>query len=151
MTLGSHWIERFMRLAQHVSGWSKDPSTKVGAVIADGKRLVSVGYNGFPPALRDYAETLADRHKKLERIVHAEMNAVLNARQPVQGFSLYTWPLLPCAECVRLCLGAQIGSIFTVQPTREQWNRWKDSFILSQRLLGEAGVPITYVSLDDCT
>jgi dCMP deaminase len=49
----SKWDRRWLELAQHVSSWSKDPSTKVGSVIAQGKQLVSLGYNGFPASCED--------------------------------------------------------------------------------------------------
>jgi len=46
------WALRFLGLASYISKWSKDPSTKVGAVIAQGNRIVSLGYNGFPASCR---------------------------------------------------------------------------------------------------
>ena len=43
------WNQRFIELAEHVATWSKDPSTKVGAVIVDfDKRIISIGFNGYP-------------------------------------------------------------------------------------------------------
>ena len=43
------WDHRFLALAEHISHWSKDPSTKVGAVITHrSKRVVSMGFNGLP-------------------------------------------------------------------------------------------------------
>jgi deoxycytidylate deaminase len=44
--LNPKWDRRFLELARHVAAWSKDPSTQVGAVVAEGKRVVSLGYNG---------------------------------------------------------------------------------------------------------
>tara|TARA_R110000787_G_scaffold186397_1_gene297914 strand:- start:2897 stop:3064 length:168 start_codon:yes stop_codon:yes gene_type:complete len=43
------WDQRFMELAAFIAQWSKDPSTKVGAVIVDprNKRIVSTGFNGL--------------------------------------------------------------------------------------------------------
>jgi len=46
--VGLHWDMRLMNLALHVSQWSKDPRTGVGAIIANGKREIDIGYNGFP-------------------------------------------------------------------------------------------------------
>ena len=38
------WNQRFMDLAKHVAGWSKDPSTQVGAVVVnDKKQVISMG------------------------------------------------------------------------------------------------------------
>ena len=61
MELNDVWDSRFLRIAQEVSTWSKDPSTKVGAVIVDNRnRVVSMGYNGFPQRVAD-DERLDDR------------------------------------------------------------------------------------------
>ena len=70
------WDVRMLRLAKHISSWSKDPSTKVGCVITDVQnRIMGIGYNGFPHGLAD--KNLDDREHKYARTVHAEMNAIL--------------------------------------------------------------------------
>ena len=71
--LSEKWDRRFIELALHVATWSKDPSSKVGAVIVDEhRRVVSVGFNGFPAGVSDEE---VPRERKLLRVVHAEMNA----------------------------------------------------------------------------
>ena len=45
--MSAKWDTRFLGLATHISAWSKDPSSQVGAVITDGNRIISLGYNGF--------------------------------------------------------------------------------------------------------
>ena len=47
------WDKRFLDLAEYISSWSKDTSSKVGAVIVHNKRIVSTGYNGFPEGYDD--------------------------------------------------------------------------------------------------
>lgn len=98
------WWDRFyLRGAEWISSASKDPSTKVGAVIVRPDRTVaSVGYNGFPRKIADTPERLNDRDTKYELIVHGEMNAMAWAREPVDGYTLYTWPFLPArgAPCM---------------------------------------------------
>jgi dCMP deaminase len=65
------WDCRFLEMAELVGSWSKDPSTKVGAVIVDkDRRIVSTGYNGFPQGIADRSELLNDREKKYKLIVH---------------------------------------------------------------------------------
>ena len=60
----SKWSDRFLALAEHIAEWSQDPSTKVGAVIVDSqKRVVSMGYNGFPRGIKD----LPERYKNRDR------------------------------------------------------------------------------------
>ena len=64
------WDTRFLDLAEHISKWSKDPSTKVGAVIVDSyRRIVSTGYNGFPQGVMDSYDRLTDRDTKYEIII----------------------------------------------------------------------------------
>ena len=74
------WDRRYLGLAREVSCWSKDPSTKIGAVIADNQgRVVALGYNGFARNIEDADEKLNLRELKYEMVVHAEVNAVLIA------------------------------------------------------------------------
>ena len=66
------WDMRFLDMAKMVGSWSKDPSTQVGAAIVDNdRRVISVGYNGFPKGVADN-ERLEDREEKYKMIVHAE-------------------------------------------------------------------------------
>jgi dCMP deaminase len=76
------WDERYMHLALHISGWSKDPNAKVGAVLANQRlgRIISLGFNGFPSNVEDSAERLMNGTEKLDRIIHAEQNALCGAR-----------------------------------------------------------------------
>jgi dCMP deaminase len=132
------WDRYFLDLATSVSKASKDPSTKVGAVIVRPDRTVaSVGYNGFPRGIADTAERLNNREIKYELIVHGEINAMDTAREPLHGYTLYTWPFLTCAKC---CLQViQKGIKRVVAPILDN-DRWNDSLLKSQRLYDEAGV-----------
>ena len=83
------WDLRFLEMARNAASWSKDPSTKVGAIIVDDdKRVISVGYNGFPKGVRD-DERLDDRQEKYKIIVHAERNALLFANTNVKNYHIY--------------------------------------------------------------
>ena len=75
------WDTRFLGLAAHISAWSKDPSSQVGAVISDGNRIVSLGYNGFAAGVEDRRERLDDRDCKLNLTIHAEENAMIFAKR----------------------------------------------------------------------
>ena len=79
------WDMRFLEMAQLVASWSKDPSTKVGATIVDDdRRVISVGYNGFPKGVADN-KRLEDRDEKYKMIVHAERNALLFSNTSVKN------------------------------------------------------------------
>ena len=126
-------------MAKLVSTWSKDPSTKVGAVIVDSShRLISVGYNGFPQHITDN-ERLLDREKKYDIIVHAEVNAILFANKKVNGCTLYTWPFQPCPRCAGLIIQSGISRVVSV---RNRNPRWVDDFITAKQLLLEASVKL---------
>ena len=81
------WYKRYLNLAKEVSTWSKDPNTKVGAVVVGSKgQILSQGYNGFPRGIKDTNDRLNDREKKYKFVVHAEQNCIYNAT--LNGVSL---------------------------------------------------------------
>ncbi len=105
------WDYRWLGLAKHVSEWSKDPSTKVGAVIANGKKLISLGYNGFPSSCPDHEEWYLDRELKYKLVTHAELNAIVNSYLPVNGATIYTYPLAVCSHCATLLCSHGIAKV----------------------------------------
>lgn len=117
---------------------SKDPSTKVGALIVrPDLTTASRGYNGFPRGIADTEERLNDRPTKYDLVVHAETNALLTAKEPLKGYTLYsTFP--PCIRCVTSIIQAGIARVVSIQPTPEQEERW--GFSKSRELLAEAGL-----------
>lgn len=134
------WDIRFLKLAEHVATWSKDPSTKVGAVIVNPfKRVVSLGYNGFPAGTSDDEALYNDRAKKYERIVHGEMNAILFAKGDLFMTTLYTVPFMPCSRCAAMII--QAGIVRVVAPFNDN-PRWIESFKLTEELFNEAGVKL---------
>jgi dCMP deaminase len=133
------WDYRFLDLAELVSGWSKDPSTKVGAVISDkNNRIVSIGYNGFPQNIND-DNRLENRETKYKIIVHGEMNAILFANKSLQFCTLYTYPFMPCPRCASTIIQTGIKRVVSYNNMPE---RWKDEFELSKLLFKEAGIEL---------
>ncbi len=139
------WDRRFLELAKHISTWSKDPSTKVGAVIAeaDSKRVVSLGFNGFPAGVEDSEDRLGDRAVKYEMVVHAEQNALLFAGDRAKGCVLYVTPLAPCARCAVIIIQAGISRIVSPKPDFEQ-EKWGEQAKISDALFREAGLIMDY-------
>ena len=84
----TNWDHRFLVMAQLVAGWSKDPSSKVGSVITDGKRIVSLGFNGFPAGTDDNPAIYDDRERKYRRVLHAEPNAMSFAKRDLNGCTI---------------------------------------------------------------
>lgn len=140
------WDLRFLDMARLVAGWSKDPSTQVGAVITDRQnRVAGVGFNGFPRGLPDQRELLEDRAFKYLVTLHAEDNAILFAAQSrLESHTLYNWPLAPCSRCASKII--QAGIKLVVAPWIDLLHpRWGDSLALSLTNLQTAGVSIRFV------
>jgi dCMP deaminase len=137
------WHNRFIELAEHIATWSKDPSSKVGCVIADANnRVVGLGYNGFPRGVADDEERYADREQKYKLVVHAEANAILNANKSVAGCVLYTI-MFPCTNCTKMIVQSGVVRVFTPPPLERE--PWKEDAKWSNRMFEEAGIDVTYV------
>lgn len=135
-----YWDQWFIGLAKYISTASKDPSTQVGAVIVDKQnRVISTGYNGFAKGVKDLPERLQDREVKYSIVVHAEINAIVFATQPLQGATLYLYPFLSCSQCSSIIINAGIKRV--VAPINDN-PRWKSSFEMSKSIYHEAGVQV---------
>ncbi|MBL3527658.1 MAG: dCMP deaminase family protein [gamma proteobacterium endosymbiont of Lamellibrachia anaximandri] len=136
------WDTRFLGLAAHISGWSKDPSSQVGAVITDGNRIISLGYNGFAAGVEDAESRLTNRECKLNLTIHAEENAMIFAKRDLRGCTVYvTHP--PCPRCASKLIQEEIGRVVYINPSQDFLSRWADDIELSQQMYGEAGVEMT--------
>jgi len=136
----SKWDNRFIALADFVSHWSKDPRTRVGAVLVGAdKREVALGYNGLPPGVEDDPERLADRATKHQLIMHAERNVLDNAHFETRGGVLYTTKPI-CPQCAGSAISYGIHRV--VQPRVEGDEDWAASAKLAQQILNEAFVEV---------
>jgi dCMP deaminase len=148
-TFSPIWVHRFLRLATEVASWSKDPKGGVGAVLVDErKRVIGLGFNGFPDRIADDETLLNDQQAKLPRMIHAEMNAVLNATRSVEGSALFT-TLTPCAECAKLIIQAGISAVYRLPHPQHRHQRWSESFDTAAVIFAEAGVPLLSVGFDE--
>lgn len=135
------WDEYFMGVALLASQRSKDPSTQVGACIVDSeKRILSTGYNGFPQGCSDDEfpwnrdENLGQT--KYQFVVHAELNAILNASgKKLAGSCLYV-ALFPCNECAKAIIQSGIKEVIYLS------DKYHDtpSMTASRRMLDSAGI-----------
>ncbi len=137
----NNWDKRYLDMADIVASWSKDPSTKIGA-IAVGKKgqLLAQGYNGFPRGVEDCPNKYKDRILKYDYIVHAEENAIYNACTngvSLEGASMYVTGLPTCHRCAKAIIQVGIKRVFIRAKVPE---RWIDSWALTQSLFREAGV-----------
>jgi len=139
------WDNKFKGLAEHVAQWSKDRSTKVGAIIVNGRNaVVSIGYNGFPRGVNDDIEDRHDRPAKYKWTEHAERNAIYNAGQSLIGCSMYlNW--FPCVDCARAISQSGIIEIICEEPDLND-PTWGDDFKITIEMMVESGVSIRYYS-----
>ncbi|MFW6243349.1 MAG: deoxycytidylate deaminase [bacterium] len=148
-TLPTKWDYRFMALADHVSEWSKDKSTKVGAVIVNKSDLnpISIGYNGFPKGIVDDINERHERPLKYEYSVHAEQNAIANAAkngQTTKECSIYV-NFYPCSRCAGLIVNAGIIKVYCKNKPDFNNERWGDIWKISDSILREANIEIIYL------
>lgn len=142
------WDIRFLELAEFYAQWSKDPSTKVGAIIVDRDRIVcGMGFNGFPRGVKDTTKRYADRELKYKLVVHAELNSILNASGSVRNCSIYVWPTLMvpavCPECCKSVIQSGIKRV--VSWKGETQPRWQEQAHISEMMLHEAGVAMLQI------
>lgn len=145
------WDQRFMNLARHVAGWSKDRSRKVGCVVVgQNKEVRATGYNGFPRGVNDDVEERHQRPAKYDWTEHAERNAIYNAARvgtPLEDCMLYV-SLFPCAACARAIIQSGIGRVVTV-PAPENDPVWDKEFKVAKEMLHAAGIVIAYIGSPD--
>ena len=144
------WDEYYLIIALNAAQKSKDPSTKVGAVLVlPDNSIVATGYNGFPRGVADTPERLNDRNIKYSLVVHAEMNAILSARESLAGYTLYTVPFMPCDRCFVHVIQAGIKRVVFMKATDEQNARWGEAFNRVRALAGEVGVELIEYNAED--
>lgn len=139
---------RFIQLAEHISKWSKDPSTKTGCVIVrPDSSIAAMGYNGFPRTIKDRKEILDNREEKYKRTIHCEMNAILSARERLDGYTLYNWPGASCDRCAVHIIQSGIVKVVSPKIENDFTERWKEQIKLAEELFKEAGVEIVYIKI----
>lgn len=150
------WIEYFARMLDVIKLKSKDPSTKVGALITDSDHaIISTGFNGFPSGVVDRPERYEDRELKYQMVVHAEMNAILLAAKngkSLKGCTIWV-NKYPCCECTKAIIqsGIEQVCIIETEPDEEFEKRWEKSIQLATIMFREAKVIVSklYKGSDD--
>jgi dCMP deaminase len=148
MSTISKWAKRYMALAHHVAQWSRDPTTKVGAVaVGVNQRQIAVGYNGFPTGIADTEERLNDRETKLLLMQHAERNVLDQATFNLEG-ALLVVTHHPCAECAKSIVSKNIRLVLCPVGSAGYRMRWKEEIELAKMILNEGGVVLREVTED---
>lgn len=144
------WDDYFLNIAKVVSTRSKDPNTKVGAVIVDrNNKIIGTGYNGMPtgiPSSEIYWER--DNENPIENkymyVVHAEANAIINSLAPTNGNKLYVTDF-PCNECAKLIIQSGITDVYYLR------NKYpdSDSTKVSKKILEASNIKIHHIHLNN--
>lgn len=143
------WDEYFMGVAILASMRSKDPNTQVGACIVDeNNRILSTGYNGFPRGCSDdeypWEREGETNNTKYPYVVHAELNAILNAGgRPLAGARLYV-ALFPCNECAKAIIQSGIREVVYLSDKYAT----TPGTLASKRMLRSAGVELRPLKSD---
>ena len=144
------WATRLLSLAKTVSTWSKDESTKVGAVIttADG-RPMSWGFNGMPMGVNDNVFERHQRPEKYKWFGHAEQNAMDLAPAGDLSECVMFITFSPCARCAQSIINKKIKTVvvdadFAASKMPE---RWQEDMNIALEMLREAGVKILEVDI----
>ena len=138
------WDDYFMGVSLLAADRSKDPSTQVGAcIVSDDNRILSTGYNGFPQGCSDddfpwnRDESLGET--KYNFVVHAELNAILNAGgKSLVGSRIFV-SLFPCHECAKAIIQSGVKEVVYLS---DKYNGTV-SDNASKRMLQAAGIKLT--------
>ena len=135
---------RYLEVARQIAQWSKDPRTKVGAVLVGNKdQIISQGFNGFPRKIEDTEERLHDRSLKHKFVIHAEMNAIYNAifnGASTEGATIYISGLPCCHECAKGIIQTGITRVVMDSCPDETPAPWDQSVKLALEMFHEADV-----------
>lgn len=136
----------FIKVAAVVSELSKDPSSKIGAVITgDNRQIISQGYNGFPRGIVDDVERYNNREEKYKFVIHAEANAIYNALSNgsrLKGTTIYIDGLPCCNECAKAIIQCGITTVIQRYSGKLDMKKWQDSSKYSKTMFDEAGVKL---------
>jgi len=142
MPLDTYRLQEWaVNLARHVATISKDPSTRVGAVIFDEKRrLVSAGYNGLPRGVEDRSDRLNARPLKHAMVRHAEQNALSFATGSCEGTTLVcTHPC--CSQCAAAIIQAGVAHVLYPEG-HDLPGDWRANIKLANEMFEEARVQV---------
>lgn len=151
---------KYYKLTEYMANlFSKDPSTKVGALFMypGTMQILSMGYNGMPRGVDESVSSKWERPLKYKLIEHAERNAIYNAAQsgiPLKD-SICVASMCPCSDCARGVIQSGCKMVITrdiVEFERENpeiTSRWKPEWDVSVGMMKEAGIKIMFLSKDE--
>ena len=143
------WDAWFMGMVYDTARKSKDPSTKIGAVIVKDKRPILFGYNGLPRKVKDLPERMV-RPLKYKWTEHGERNAIYcGARFGIatEATTMFT-QAIPCTDCARGIINSGIMKLVVHKQTEDLFNKhdqWISDCLLSRIMFEEAGIELQFL------
>lgn len=140
------WDSWFMEHVYLAAKKSRDPKTKIGAVLVKDNKVISTGFNGFPIGVKDLKERYEDRDIKHSFVAHAEFNSIVSAARfgvSTYGSTLYSQGIV-CSECCKSVIQAGVKELIV----HKQWpnlvhsDKWVKSAEISKIMLSEAEINI---------
>lgn len=139
------WNDYFFKIAEVVASKSKDPSTKVGAVLVNkDKQIIACGYNGFPADYPDAEVECCTKEYKYARTIHAEMNAILCAAKngiTTKDSIIYVTPLQICDQCAKNLIQAGVKEIHC-RVSKTAGTNWDNSFMIARDICKKCNVEL---------
>ncbi|CAF0994237.1 unnamed protein product [Adineta ricciae] len=148
-----NWDEFFMLKVYLTAKKSKDPRTKIGAVLVRDRRDLISGYNGIPEGVKDLPDRF-ERPIKYMYFEHAERNAIFTAARHgirTEGATIYV-QALPCVDCARAIIQSGIKKIYvhkqfyalSTKINREKWIGHDD---ITMQMFDEVNVELVMLDL----
>jgi dCMP deaminase len=94
--------------------------------------------------VEDSQSAIANRDTKLLRTIHAELNAILSAKESLAGYSIFVWPFQPCAQCAAAIIQSGITEVYCPYSDHLAHERWSESFKTALQMFDEAEVRLIY-------
>ncbi|HLC50917.1 MAG TPA: cytidine/deoxycytidylate deaminase family protein [archaeon] len=119
------WDDYFISIAHAIKVRSSCSRRQVGALIVNGKQIISTGYNGTPHKIRNCNEGGCERCSAPPEVYppgtnydkctcsHAEENAIVHAARHgmmTKGCDIYTTHS-PCIQCAKMIINAGIQKV----------------------------------------
>jgi dCMP deaminase len=144
------WDLRFIELSRNISCWSRDFSTKVGAVIVNpiDKNPISMGFNGFPSKVNETIAERQERPLKYSFTIHGEANAIINAAkngQRTKDCVMYV-TYYPCCNCAGLIVNAGISRVVCENKPDFNHERWGKSWKIAETIFNEGEVEVEFIN-----
>lgn len=139
------WKGRLLKMAKDIASWSKDTSTKVGAVITTKTGgPVSWGYNGMPMGIDDEIPERHERPEKYRWMCHAERNAMdLASRSDLSDCVMFV-TFASCPNCAQSIIQRNIRTV--VVDANHTYDKmpphWIEEMTMAHNMMLEAGVNI---------